>query len=83
MKYRYGYLDDVKYALGQLGGAAYLEDIVGHVLTHRSKRRATTGHLEEYVWYTLQKNSAGRGGTVFDSIPADEEGEFIWRLIRN
>lgn len=78
---RYCYLDDVKHALSQLGGEARLEDIITHVLWRRSKRRATTGHLKEYVWYTLQKNSTGKGNNLFESIADDGEGQFIWKLI--
>lgn len=78
---RYCYLDDVKHALVQLGGEARLEDIIMQVLSRRSKRRATIGHLKEYVWYTLRKNSTEKGNRLFESIPDDGEGRFIWRLI--
>lgn len=75
----YGYIDDVKYALIQSGGEAFLEDIIAHVLTRRSERRATTGHLKEYVWSTLQNNCKGRGRNVFDH-DQDQEGKVIWKL---
>lgn len=81
MGHSYSYTDDVRHALIVSGGEARLEDIIEVVLSHRTKRGATTGHLKEWVWNTLQKNSEGRGRDIFEPVPRqDEEGKMIWRL---
>jgi hypothetical protein len=76
----YSYIDDVIHALILSGGEARLEDIIEVVMSHRTKRGATTGHLKEWVWNTLQKNSEGRGRNIFEPVRQDEESKVIWRL---
>jgi hypothetical protein len=74
------YIDDVKYALVEIGGEARLEDVYGLVLKNRSERGDKVGHCKEYVWSTLQKNSEGRGHNIFD-LHQVEEGKVICKLI--
>ncbi|HAR95196.1 MAG TPA: hypothetical protein DCR97_04430 [Deltaproteobacteria bacterium] len=73
------YVDDVRYALMQLGGEGCFEDICRLVRDYRAERRETLSLLGEWVQSTLQQNSRGIGRDIFE-LALVEEGKSTWKL---